>query len=76
MTPAEAGPTNFVEIGQARDKILSLKLDQVGRTNYDPSLHDSCSVYLPFRYLALRPHLAFPLPSIPKDTSPPSIVLC
>ena len=29
-TPADAGAmTNFVEIGQARDKILSLKLDQV-----------------------------------------------
>lgn len=29
-TPADAGTlTNFVEIGQARDKILSLKLDQV-----------------------------------------------
>lgn len=31
VTPAESGTlTNFVEIGQARDKILSLKLDQVG----------------------------------------------
>jgi pre-mRNA-processing factor 6 len=30
-TPADSGAlTNFVEIGQARDKILSLKLDQVG----------------------------------------------
>jgi pre-mRNA-processing factor 6 len=29
-TPADTGTmTNFVEIGQARDKILSLKLDQV-----------------------------------------------
>ena len=29
-TPADSGTlTNFVEIGQARDKILSLKLDQV-----------------------------------------------
>lgn len=29
-TPAESGTlTNFVEMGQARDKILSLKLDQV-----------------------------------------------
>lgn len=29
-TPAEKGTlTNFVEMGQARDKILSLKLDQV-----------------------------------------------
>jgi len=29
-TPAEGGTlTNFVEIGQARDKMLSLKLDQV-----------------------------------------------
>lgn len=29
-TPADSGTlTNFVEMGQARDKILSLKLDQV-----------------------------------------------
>ena len=29
-TPADSGAlTNFVEIGQARDKVLSLKLDQV-----------------------------------------------
>lgn len=33
-TPAESGEmTNFVEIGQARDKILSLKLDQVSNTS-------------------------------------------
>lgn len=33
MTPAESGTmTNFVEIGQARDKILSLKLDQISGT--------------------------------------------
>jgi len=33
-TPADAGTlTNFVEIGQARDKILSLKLDQVRLVN-------------------------------------------
>ncbi|KAJ7117354.1 PRP1 splicing factor, N-terminal-domain-containing protein [Mycena crocata] len=32
-TPAESGAlTNFVEIGQARDKILSLKLDQISGT--------------------------------------------
>lgn len=32
-TPANSGTlTNFVEIGQARDKILSLKLDQVSGT--------------------------------------------
>ncbi|KAI0291955.1 PRP1 splicing factor, N-terminal-domain-containing protein [Russula brevipes] len=32
-TPADSGTlTNFVEIGQARDKILSLKLDQVSGT--------------------------------------------
>jgi pre-mRNA-processing factor 6 len=32
-TPAESGVlTNFVEIGKARDKILSLKLDQVHST--------------------------------------------
>lgn len=33
-TPANSGTlTNFVEIGQARDKILSLKLDQVSGAN-------------------------------------------
>lgn len=33
VTPAESGTlTDFVEIGQARDKILSLKLDQVSAT--------------------------------------------
>ncbi|TDL17207.1 hypothetical protein BD410DRAFT_730230 [Rickenella mellea] len=33
-TPAENGTlTNFVEIGQARDKILSLKLDQISGTS-------------------------------------------
>ncbi|KAI0788615.1 PRP1 splicing factor, N-terminal-domain-containing protein [Abortiporus biennis] len=33
-TPAESGSlTNFVEMGQARDKILSLKLDQVSGTS-------------------------------------------
>ncbi|CAK5275776.1 unnamed protein product [Mycena citricolor] len=31
-TPAEGSLTNFVEIGQARDKILSLKLDQISGT--------------------------------------------
>ncbi|KAF9485914.1 hypothetical protein BDN70DRAFT_870869 [Pholiota conissans] len=31
-TPADGGLTNFVEIGQARDKILSLKLDQISST--------------------------------------------
>lgn len=34
ITPADAGAmTNFVEIGQARDKILSLKLDQISGTS-------------------------------------------
>jgi|SRR6267142_1014 len=34
-TPADSGTlTNFVEIGQARDKILSLKLDQVRRLSW------------------------------------------
>lgn len=34
-TPADSGTlTNFVEIGQARDKILSLKLDQVLFSSY------------------------------------------
>ncbi|KAI0057787.1 hypothetical protein BV25DRAFT_1830701 [Artomyces pyxidatus] len=33
-TPADSGTmTNFVEIGQARDKILSLKLDQISGTS-------------------------------------------
>ncbi|KAI0086964.1 PRP1 splicing factor, N-terminal-domain-containing protein [Irpex rosettiformis] len=33
-TPAESGTlTNFVEMGQARDKVLSLKLDQVSGTS-------------------------------------------
>lgn len=33
-TPADSGAlTNFVEIGQARDKILSLKLDQISGTS-------------------------------------------
>ncbi|KAF5360482.1 hypothetical protein D9756_005026 [Leucocoprinus leucothites] len=33
VTPAESGTlTNFVELGQARDKILSLKLDQISGT--------------------------------------------
>lgn len=33
VTPADSGTlTNFVEIGQARDKILSLKLDQISGT--------------------------------------------
>lgn len=31
--------TNFVEIGQARDKILSLKLDQVGSINEEFAFH-------------------------------------
>ncbi|KAG5461168.1 MAG: PRP1 splicing factor, N-terminal-domain-containing protein, partial [Olpidium bornovanus] len=40
-TPADGMMTNFVEIGQARDKVLSLKLDQVrdsvsGSTTVDP----------------------------------------
>ncbi|KAJ3905092.1 PRP1 splicing factor, N-terminal-domain-containing protein [Lentinula edodes] len=41
VTPAEAGPTNFVEIGQARDKILSLKLDQVSGTSTSSGLSTS-----------------------------------
>lgn len=39
-TPAESGQmTNLLEIGQARDKILSLKLDQV---RFDVSIFVSC----------------------------------
>ncbi|KAL0958321.1 hypothetical protein HGRIS_000466 [Hohenbuehelia grisea] len=41
-TPAESGAlTNFVEIGQARDKILSLKLDQVSGTSTASGLSTS-----------------------------------
>jgi hypothetical protein len=40
-TPADSGAlTNFVEIGQARDKILSLKLDQVNHSSLLISLAD------------------------------------
>ncbi|TFK61343.1 hypothetical protein BDN72DRAFT_965230 [Pluteus cervinus] len=38
-TPAESGTlTNFVELGQARDKILSLKLDQISGTSTSSGL--------------------------------------
>ncbi|THG98949.1 hypothetical protein EW026_g3320 [Hermanssonia centrifuga] len=41
-TPAENGTlTNFVEMGQARDKILSLKLDQVSGTSTSSGLSTS-----------------------------------
>ncbi|KAI0260679.1 PRP1 splicing factor, N-terminal-domain-containing protein [Gloeopeniophorella convolvens] len=41
-TPADSGTlTNFVEIGQARDKILSLKLDQVSGTSTTSGLSTS-----------------------------------
>ncbi|KAH9949837.1 PRP1 splicing factor, N-terminal-domain-containing protein [Amylocystis lapponica] len=41
-TPAESGMlTNFVEMGQARDKILSLKLDQVSGTSTTSGLSTS-----------------------------------
>ncbi|KAH8091002.1 PRP1 splicing factor, N-terminal-domain-containing protein [Cristinia sonorae] len=41
-TPADAGTlTNFVEMGQARDKILSLKLDQVSGTSTTSGLSTS-----------------------------------
>ncbi|KAL0574605.1 U4/U6 x U5 tri-snRNP complex subunit Prp1 [Marasmius crinis-equi] len=41
-TPAESGTmTNFVEIGQARDKILSLKLDQLSGTTTSSGLSTS-----------------------------------
>ncbi|OCH87953.1 hypothetical protein OBBRIDRAFT_758962 [Obba rivulosa] len=41
-TPADSGAlTNFVEMGQARDKILSLKLDQVSGTSTSSGLATS-----------------------------------
>ncbi|KAJ8588177.1 hypothetical protein M405DRAFT_934289 [Rhizopogon salebrosus TDB-379] len=41
-TPADSGTmTNFVEIGQARDKILSLKLDQISGTSTTSGLATS-----------------------------------
>ncbi|KAF8271613.1 PRP1 splicing factor, N-terminal-domain-containing protein [Lactarius quietus] len=41
-TPADSGAlTNFVEIGQARDKVLSLKLDQVSGTTSTSGLATS-----------------------------------
>lgn len=41
-TPADSGTlTNFVEMGQARDKILSLKLDQVSGTSTSSGLSTS-----------------------------------
>ncbi|KAI0927016.1 hypothetical protein AcW1_007622 [Taiwanofungus camphoratus] len=41
-TPADSGTlTNFVEMGQARDKILSLKLDQVSGTSTTSGLSTS-----------------------------------
>lgn len=41
-TPADGGTlTNFVEMGQARDKILSLKLDQVSNTSTPSGLATS-----------------------------------
>ncbi|KAG6917425.1 hypothetical protein DXG01_002511 [Tephrocybe rancida] len=44
-TPADSGAlTNFVEMGQARDKILSLKLDQISNTTSASSSGTSTSV--------------------------------
>ncbi|ESK96430.1 mrna splicing factor (prp1 zer1) [Moniliophthora roreri MCA 2997] len=40
-TPADGTMTNFVEIGQARDKILSLKLDQISGTSTSSGLSTS-----------------------------------
>ncbi|KAF5352069.1 hypothetical protein D9758_009441 [Tetrapyrgos nigripes] len=40
-TPADGAMTNFVEIGQARDKILSLKLDQISGTSTSSGLSTS-----------------------------------
>lgn len=66
-TSADSGTlTNFVEIGQARDKILSLKLDQVGVLCRRRPL---VSGWLYFRFQELLQHLVPPRPSILKGTS-------
>jgi pre-mRNA-processing factor 6 len=58
-TPADSGTmTNFVEIGQARDKILSLKLDQVCALCMSVNARAQCSTgigecYQPFRCIYL-----------------------
>ncbi|RDB24257.1 Pre-mRNA-processing factor 6 [Hypsizygus marmoreus] len=50
VTPADSGTlTNFVEIGQARDKILSLKLDQI--SNSTSSVSGSATSVDPKGYL-------------------------
>ena len=65
-TPADSGTlTNFVEMGQARDKILSLKLDQVCLpvafiVTFSNAGHS--------RSLELPPAPGFPLLSTPKAT--------
>jgi len=65
-TPADSGILmNFVEIGQARDKILSLKLDQVGVLC---CYRLPCLRLLYFRFQELLQHLVPPHPSILKVT--------
>ena len=49
-TPAENGTiTNFAEMSQARDKILSLKLDQVGTASFTSTLE-----VLAYAHLGIR----------------------
>lgn len=73
VTPADSGTlTNFVEIGQARDKILSLKLDQVGGAQL---FHLPGSIYTFSRY-PVQPLQREPPPqSTQKAILLPSIVL-
>lgn len=58
--------TNFVEIGQARDKILSLKLDQVGIITEVNHISYQRSVYR--RSRAHRPTPGWPPRLTPKVT--------
>lgn len=65
-TPSDSGTlTNFVEIGQARDKILSLKLDQVRGGAVTSTLSYAKGVY---RFPGPRRPLGPPALSIPKAT--------
>ncbi|KAK7061118.1 U4/U6 x U5 tri-snRNP complex subunit Prp1 [Paramarasmius palmivorus] len=68
-TPADGTMTNFVEIGQARDKILSLKLDQVRCNFFRKGPYLSIS-----RFLELQLPPVFQPPSTLKGTSHPSTV--
>jgi hypothetical protein len=67
ITPADSGTlTDFVEIGQARDKILSLKLDQAGPFSRCRRLVFMCLHFVLRRYPVQLPHRALPRLSIPK----------